>query len=354
MKLSRSGFRAALEVDQRPVHRDLGQPGQGAEHDLLDARLGGGGERDRVPVAAEAAVHPEDVDHRLGGRAGLLPVRLPQWPVATAKATSFARLPDAQTPTHARPAIAGATRLLHVANTDRNVPARSTTVSEPGLRGRSATYPGTGPEETLEADGIRGGRARCGTSGGPIEVVPVVVLRSRSPPAPPSSRRSGTSSGAAWPIAAGPRTASARSARPCSARCSTRPGRPVRSRSPSASSPSTSRWTCCTRSPRPAGRRGRAGAPVPAAGGAAESPARPAAARPPRASQAARATSPRGIVRRLDVERAAPGGPDPGGGRAAAGRVGEDGQPLGRRRHPAPDAGSAGGSRRCSARCRCH
>ena len=35
--------RSALEVDQRPVHGDLREPGQRAERDLLDARLGGGG-----------------------------------------------------------------------------------------------------------------------------------------------------------------------------------------------------------------------------------------------------------------------------------------------------------------------
>ena len=52
---------AALEVDQRPVHRDLGQARQGAEHDLLDAGLGGSGQRYRVPVAAEASVHPENM-----------------------------------------------------------------------------------------------------------------------------------------------------------------------------------------------------------------------------------------------------------------------------------------------------
>ena len=52
---------AALEVDQRPVHGDLGQPRQGAERDLLDAGLGRGGQCHRVPVAAEAPVHPEDM-----------------------------------------------------------------------------------------------------------------------------------------------------------------------------------------------------------------------------------------------------------------------------------------------------
>jgi hypothetical protein len=56
---------AALEVDQRPVHRDLGQARQGAEHDLLDAGLGRGGQRHRVPVAAEASVHPEDMQNRI-------------------------------------------------------------------------------------------------------------------------------------------------------------------------------------------------------------------------------------------------------------------------------------------------
>src|SRR5579859_747256 len=61
------GLRTALEVDQRPVHRDLGQPRQGAEHDLLDAWLGRRGQGDRVPVTAKTAVHPEDVNNRFGG-----------------------------------------------------------------------------------------------------------------------------------------------------------------------------------------------------------------------------------------------------------------------------------------------
>src|SRR6516225_3195718 len=58
-------FGAAFEVDQRPVHRYLRQAGQRAQDDLLDARLRRGGECDRVPVAAEAPVHPEDVYNRL-------------------------------------------------------------------------------------------------------------------------------------------------------------------------------------------------------------------------------------------------------------------------------------------------
>jgi hypothetical protein len=45
-----------------------------------------------------------------------------------------------------------------------------------------------------------------------------------------------------------------------------------------------------------------------------------------------------GHLRRVDVERASPGGPDPGGRRAAARRVGQDRQPLGRRRDRAADA----------------
>ena len=57
--------RAALEVDQRPVHRDLRQAREGAEGDLLDARLRGRGEGDRVAVAAEPGVDPEDVDDGL-------------------------------------------------------------------------------------------------------------------------------------------------------------------------------------------------------------------------------------------------------------------------------------------------
>ena len=57
--------RPALEVDQRPVDGDLREAGQGAEGDLLDARLGGGGEGDGVAVAAQAGVDPQDVDDGL-------------------------------------------------------------------------------------------------------------------------------------------------------------------------------------------------------------------------------------------------------------------------------------------------
>jgi hypothetical protein len=57
-----------LEVDQRPVHGDLRQSRQRAQDDFLDAGLRGRGQCDRVPVAAEPRVHPENVQHRLGPR----------------------------------------------------------------------------------------------------------------------------------------------------------------------------------------------------------------------------------------------------------------------------------------------
>ena len=47
------------------------------------------------------------------------------------------------------------------------------------------------------------------------------------------------------------------------------------------------------------------------------------------------------VVRRLDGGHAPPGGHDDGGGRPSARRVGEDGQPLGGRRHRAATAGPA-------------
>ena len=42
----------------------FGRPGQGAEGDLLDARLGRRGQGDRVAVAAQPGVDPQDVDRR--------------------------------------------------------------------------------------------------------------------------------------------------------------------------------------------------------------------------------------------------------------------------------------------------
>ena len=57
--------RPAFEVDQRPVDGDLGQPGEGAQGDLLDARLGRRGQRHRIPVAAEPGVDPKDMNDRL-------------------------------------------------------------------------------------------------------------------------------------------------------------------------------------------------------------------------------------------------------------------------------------------------
>src|SRR6266487_2019943 len=65
-------LRAALEVDKRPVHGNLGQAGQGAECDLLDARLGRRRQGNGVTVAAQSAVHPEDVDHGLRSGVRLL------------------------------------------------------------------------------------------------------------------------------------------------------------------------------------------------------------------------------------------------------------------------------------------
>ena len=60
-----------------------------------------------------------------------------------------------------------------------------------------------------------------------------------------------------------------------------------------------------------------------------------------RPSRCARPAGPARHVRGVDVHRAAPGGPDPGGGGPPARRVGEDRQPLGRRRDRATDAGPA-------------
>ena len=64
-EIVRAADRTALEVDEGPVHGDLRQPGQGAQGDLLDARLGGRGQGHGVAVAAESGVDPENVDDRL-------------------------------------------------------------------------------------------------------------------------------------------------------------------------------------------------------------------------------------------------------------------------------------------------
>jgi hypothetical protein len=63
-------FRAALEVDERPVNGDLGQPGESTQGDLLDARLRRGGERNGVSVATQATLHPQDVNDALFQRLG--------------------------------------------------------------------------------------------------------------------------------------------------------------------------------------------------------------------------------------------------------------------------------------------
>ena len=62
--------RAVVEVDQRPVHGDLREPRQRPQRDLLDAGLGGRGEGDRVAVAAQTRVDPQDVDDGILGRCG--------------------------------------------------------------------------------------------------------------------------------------------------------------------------------------------------------------------------------------------------------------------------------------------
>ena len=54
------------------VQVDLGQAGNGPHDDVFDARLGGGGDGDRIAVAAQAGRDPEDVD-LLDGR---FPLRL--------------------------------------------------------------------------------------------------------------------------------------------------------------------------------------------------------------------------------------------------------------------------------------
>ena len=57
---------AVLVGEHGVVQVDLRQPGNGAQDDVLDARLRGGGDRHRVAVAAQAGRDPEDVD--LGDR----------------------------------------------------------------------------------------------------------------------------------------------------------------------------------------------------------------------------------------------------------------------------------------------
>ena len=63
--------RPAFEIDQRPVHRDLGLAGEGPDGNLFDAGLSGSSEGDRVAFTAEAGVDPENMDHRVGRRGGI-------------------------------------------------------------------------------------------------------------------------------------------------------------------------------------------------------------------------------------------------------------------------------------------
>ena len=66
----RAAVGPAFEVDQGPVHRDLGQAGQRTEGDLLDARLGRRGQRDGVSVTAESGVDPKHMDEGVFGLDG--------------------------------------------------------------------------------------------------------------------------------------------------------------------------------------------------------------------------------------------------------------------------------------------
>ena len=48
------------------VQVDFGDPGQGAQNNVLDAGLSGGSHRDGIAIAAQASSNPENFD--LGGR----------------------------------------------------------------------------------------------------------------------------------------------------------------------------------------------------------------------------------------------------------------------------------------------
>src|SRR5438105_10793756 len=58
-------FRAAFEVDPRPVQRDLGQAGEGPQSDFLDAGLSRRSQRNRLPITGQATVDPKDMDRAL-------------------------------------------------------------------------------------------------------------------------------------------------------------------------------------------------------------------------------------------------------------------------------------------------
>ena len=48
------------------VQVHFGKAGDGAQHHIFDARLRGGGDRDRVAIAAQPGGDPEDVDFGTG------------------------------------------------------------------------------------------------------------------------------------------------------------------------------------------------------------------------------------------------------------------------------------------------
>ena len=57
-EIVRAAGGAALEIDQWPVHGDLGQSGERAERDLLDTGLSGGSQRHRIAVTTQTRVDP--------------------------------------------------------------------------------------------------------------------------------------------------------------------------------------------------------------------------------------------------------------------------------------------------------
>ena len=59
------------------METDLRDPGNAAQHEILDARLGGRGHRDGVAIAAEAGRDPEDVD--LGDAIGVILSPTSEW-----------------------------------------------------------------------------------------------------------------------------------------------------------------------------------------------------------------------------------------------------------------------------------
>ena len=57
------------------MEMNLGEPGDGPQQNIFDAGLGGCGDRDRIPVAAQSSGYPDDVDilHARSGRHAVPP-----------------------------------------------------------------------------------------------------------------------------------------------------------------------------------------------------------------------------------------------------------------------------------------